>query len=464
MSSKNRNKTYSLRRRMAELSLATGSCILLVATVAILTVSYFHLTRSVRARIDRLADDLQAEYAEYGETERFFDCMREDAEEHNPELTFLVLAKEDGTIIRATETPDNILNSIRNFLSKGRKSRRLFTNRTPLHDEHVAIWLATRNLPGDRVIIVAHDATSTEHFFFFLSAVLGTAFLLTTLLAPFVSWLLGVRLMHRLNAIAETARKIEAGDWTQRVETTTRIRELRVLSSIFNSMCDKNERTLCELKMLTDNLAHDLRTPLARLRMAAEADIAGEAHEPLADTVADETGNMLNLINVMLEISQTEESIDRTPRTELDLAALVKQTADLFLPLAEQNGLKLEIRTPSAPVPFHGHRAKIQQLLGNMTENAVKYTPRGGRIGLTIEDDPSSPTIAIVVSDTGCGIPPDAIAHIFQRFWRADSSRHLPGNGLGLALVKAIVTSYGGTIACESEVRKGTRFTVRLPR
>ncbi len=447
---------------MAVLSLATGSVIFLVATVAILTVSYLHLTKSLRARIERLADDLQAEYAQFGESEQLFACMAEDSEEHNPNLTFLVLAKTDGTIIHATATPANVLKSIKKSLLKKRNAWRLFTRRSPLDDDHVAVWLATRTLPNERIVIVAHDATSTERFFFFLSAVLGTAFLLTTLLAPLVSWLLGVRLTRRLNAIAETARKIEAGDWTQRVETATRIRELRVLSAIFNAMCDKNERTLCELKMLTDNLAHDLRTPLSRLRMAAEADAVGAAREPLADTVVDETSNMLNLINMMLEISQTEESIDRTPRTELDLSALVKQTADLFQPLAEQNGLTLEIRLPAGHIAFHGHRAKIQQILGNLTENAVKYTPRGGRIDLSLDATKSG--IRISVSDTGCGIAEGDIPHIFQRFWRADSSRHLPGNGLGLALVKAIVTSYGGTIACESKPGEGTRFTVRLPR
>lgn len=456
------DRTYSLRHRMAVLSLATGSVIFLAATVAILVVSYVHLTKSLRTRMERLADDLQSEYIQFGETERFFDCMEEDSEEHNPNLTFLVLAKTDGTVIRATATPANVLQCIENSLLKKRKPWRLLTRRSPRDDDHVAVWLATRTLPGGRIIVVAHDATSTEHFFFFLSAVLGTTFLLTTLLAPLVSWLLGVRLTRRLNAIAETARKIEAGDWTQRVETTTRIRELRVLSAIFNAMCDKNEKTLCELKMLTDNLAHDLRTPLSRLRMAAEAEVSGAAREPLADTVADETSGMLNLINVMLEISQTEESIDRTPRTELDISDLVKQTADLFQPLAEQNGLELSLHLPKDPVAFHGHRAKIQQVLGNLTENAVKYTPRGGRIDLALEATASD--IRLAVSDTGCGIAQTDVPHIFQRFWRADSSRHLPGNGLGLALVKAIVTSYGGTIVCESKPGEGTRFTVRLPR
>jgi len=116
---------------------------------------------------------------------------------------------------------------------------------------------------------------------------------------------------------------------------------------------------------------------------------------------------------------------------------------------------------PKDSVVFSGHRGRLQRLLGNLLDNAIKFTPEGGVITLSLLQKGSE--IVLRVSDTGCGIAPEDIPHVFRRFWRSDSSRSLPGNGLGLALAKAIVTAYAGTISCESTPGKGTTFTINIP-
>ncbi len=264
-------------------------------------------------------------------------------------------------------------------------------------------------------------------------------------------------------SVASTATAIAAGDWSRRVEEEKKeSREVRALVRAFNGMCDKNEKTLNELRVLTDNIAHDLRTPLTRLSMAAETVLTGGTlRDPLPDRVLGEARGMLEMINTMLEISQTGAKIDRSPRTDLDFAHLVRDLGDFYQPLAEQAGLTLRVHVPERGLAFSGHRAKLQQLVGNLLENAIKYTPRGGRIDLSLDTLPEG--VRLVVVDTGCGISAADLPHIYTRFWRADASRSLPGNGLGLALVKAIVTSYGGRLHCDSVPGQGSAFTVVLP-
>lgn len=264
-------------------------------------------------------------------------------------------------------------------------------------------------------------------------------------------------------SVASTATAIAAGDWSRRVEEEKKeSREVRALVRAFNGMCDKNEKTLNELRVLTDNIAHDLRTPLTRLSMAAETVLTGGTlRDPLPDRVLGEARGMLEMINTMLEISQTGAKIDRSPRTDLDFAHLVRDLGDFYQPLAEQAGLTLRVHVPERGLAFSGHRAKLQQLVGNLLENAIKYTPRGGRIDLSLDTLPEG--VRLVVADTGCGISAADLPHIYTRFWRADASRSLPGNGLGLALVKAIVTSYGGRLHCDSVPGQGSAFTVVLP-
>ncbi len=445
---------WPLTRRLVVMSLLSSSAISLLAAALILPVAYFYLSRTNQTRLARIANDLVEEYHELGFTQKFYDCMDEDAEEHDPEKTFIFLTATDGTKVHTTKVPRLIEERVLGSIQRGAHRTRMYLQRSNESDDHVALWLATRALGDGHFVTVARDATAMERFFFFLSIALGAAFLLTTILATILSWIFGSRLTRRLNQIGETARKIEAGDWSERTETETSIRELHALATLFNAMCEQNEKTLTELKMITDNLAHDLRTPLTRLRMAAEAD------DELADRVMDETSAMLGLINTMLEISQTPSAVERLPREDLNMIALVDESIELFQPLAAESGIEMSKKVPRSNVIFHGHKAKIQQVLGNLIENAIKYTPKGGRVEVGLEE--TADDIRLWVNDTGCGISAADLPHVFQRFWRSDASRHLPGNGLGLSLVQAIAESYHGHVDVQSEVGKGTAFTVLL--
>ncbi len=456
-----------LRTRLMRQAVLSGGLVSLTATLAVLALTYLHLTRQVARPLVRVTNDLLAEYAESQRGDvagkSFFAHMDEDAEERDTSRFFVLLADERGDLIYATPAPEPIRQTMLVAAKVGSRGRirRTLVARSGQARRCALRRLATR-LPDGNVIVVAVDATPHETFFFVVLGVLGGACLLTTLLAGLGAFLFGTQLERRLAAIASAAEAIAAGDWSRRVSAHGEVREVENLVRLFNLMCDRNERTLNELRVLTDNIAHDLRTPLTRLALAAESAAPGDGTHPLADAVTEETSAMLDMIDVMLEISRTDAKIEPSPRVELDVAALVEETVALFRPLAADGGVELAFAALDGPVLYSGHRAKFQRLLGNLTENAVKFTPAGGRIAWSVARLPGG-GVRLAVSDTGCGIAANDIPHVFTRFWRADSSRHFPGNGLGLALVKAIATSYGGAVTCESTLGKGTTFTVTLP-
>ncbi len=237
----------------------------------------------------------------------------------------------------------------------------------------------------------------------------------------------------------------------------------RRISRAFAAKIAERERALKELRTLADDIAHDLRTPLTHLAAMAEmAATDQESLERLPGNVADECAAMLTLVNTMLDISKTGFSIGNTPREKVDLKDVARRTDGLFRMVAAEKSVSLALLLPEEDVFFMGHRAKLMQLIGNLVDNAVKFTSRGGEVSLMVGGAPSG-GVDITVRDTGCGIAKEDMPFIFDRFWRAESSRSRRGNGLGLSLVKAITDSYGGTISAEPTPRGGTTFKVHLP-
>lgn len=455
---------HSLRSRMILAATASSCAIAVSVGVLIVAVSWRYHMGHVHSMVGRLADDLKSEYAELnGATPEFFRHMEVDADEHDTSRTFVVLSTPDGRELRATAMPERIKARILRAVRQGRLEHRFYTERSSSTDRHVAIRMKSRPLHDGNMIAVARDVTSVERYLLFLAIAQGAAAVLSMSLTCLAVTLIVSRFVRRLNSIAAVAEAIESGDWSCRVrETQGESREITTLVRAFNGMCDKNERTLDELRVLTDNIAHDLRTPLTRLSMAAETALFDEtARDSLADRTLGETRGMIEMINTMLDIAQAGAKIDRSPRADVDVGRLVRDIGELYQPLAEQVGLSIGVHAPEDEVTYSAHRAKLQQLMGNLLENAIKYTPSGGRVDVRLER--ASGGVTLSVSDTGCGISAEDLPHVFTRFWRADTSRSLPGNGLGLALVKAIAVSYGGSVKCESSLGKGSVFTVSLP-
>ena len=456
-------KAPSLRRRIVAVSLSAGALLFLLAGGLILFVSWSFMKAEYQEFLTRITSDLVGEYAESkGDLKKMRNFFDEDIEEHGADRIFLLLTDPRGKNVLDVCSDKTLLRTMLARAQRDIPAYRISKESALPHRRRIVLRVRTTILPDGFKLSVGHNVTADEQYLLFLAVTLGGAFLLSLLLGGWAADWLARRFVRSLQNVSSAADRIKAGEWSVRVKPSHESRELILLEDAFNTMCDQNEKTLTELKSLTDDIAHDLRTPLTRLRTAAEfAAMGGELKRPLPEMLFEQSSDMLELINTMLEISQTGCQIDRTPREDVDLCAFLRDLADLYATVLDDQGLSLSFDMPKDAVVFSGHRGRLQRLLGNLLDNAIKFTPRGGKLSVALARTDDG--IVLRVSDTGCGIAPEDLPHIFRRFWRSDSSRSLPGNGLGLALVKAIVTSYAGSISCASVPGQGTSFTIVFP-
>ena len=238
---------------------------------------------------------------------------------------------------------------------------------------------------------------------------------------------------------------------------------LRRLAKTFNRLFTAQDARLCELRDLTTNVLHDLRTPLTQISGDAEAVCRGEMDAAeSAERTMESCRTIIRLIDINAEITRTNAGTQSAPAQNLDFGGIVSESVELFRPVAEMKSIRLAFRQPDAPLPFRGHPDKLQRIVGNLIDNAIKFTAGSGSVTVELTSDDSR--VVLSVADTGIGMSSETASRVFERFYRADESRHEPGFGLGLSLVKAIVDSYGGDIRCMSVPGKGTTFTVELPR
>lgn len=280
-----------------------------------------------------------------------------------------------------------------------------------------------------------------------------------------VGWLLAQRVLSGVRAVTQTAVSIAGHDLDRRVPVRGTQDEIDLLALAFNDMLGRIGTVLGSMKEITDNIAHDLRSPITRMRGVAEmaffSETSSAEHTLMAGTIVEECDRLLGIINAMLSISQAESGLARPDLHEVDLMVLLHDVSDLFQPVAEDRNIGLVVKGPSS-LPLACDRQKLQRVFANLLDNAIKYTPGNGRITIIATDKGSDVTVAI--EDTGPGIPEEDLPRIFDRFFRSEKSRSEPGSGLGLSLARALVVAHNGTIVVSSAPGHGSRFTVTLPR
>jgi signal transduction histidine kinase len=281
-----------------------------------------------------------------------------------------------------------------------------------------------------------------------------------------VGWFISRRAVSGVAAVTRTAREISGGTLDKRVPVGTRGDEIDQLAATFNQMLGRIQALVTEIKEMSDNIAHDLKSPIARIRGLAEVTLTtGKAigeYENLAAGTVEECDRLLDMINTMLMITKAESGLDKLNEEDIDLARLARDACELLEPVAEDSGLSLTCDT-QATCHLVGDRRMIQRILSNLLDNALKYTPSGGAVKVSASEKEGR-EVVVAIQDTGIGIPAGDLPHVFERFYRCDHSRSQPGTGLGLSLARAFARAHQGDITVTSTSGQGSTFTLILPR
>jgi heavy metal sensor kinase len=286
------------------------------------------------------------------------------------------------------------------------------------------------------------------------------------ILAAVVGWFMARRAVSGIEAVTRTAQKISAGSLRERVPVKSGGDEIDQLAITFNQMVDRIQILLTEIKEMSDNIAHDLRSPVTRIRGTAEVTLTTgrslEDYENMAASTIEDCDRLLDMINTMLLISKTEAGVEKPADEEVDIAGLIANACALFDVIAEDKQVSLNYQA-AAKTLIRGDARMLQRMLSNLLDNAVKYTPSGGKIEVSLADA-SNRHVIVSIKDTGVGIANADLERIFERFYRCDQSRSEPGTGLGLSLARAIARAHGGDITVASIPNQGSTFTITLPK
>jgi len=284
-------------------------------------------------------------------------------------------------------------------------------------------------------------------------------------------WVLANNLTRPIQVLTRAAENMEHGDLGVRVKPSGP-QELHRLSEAFNSMASKLQSNVNELRAFVANASHELRTPLTVVKLRAEALREGaledtEVAERFLGEIETEIDRLVRMVNDLLDLSRMEAGLDAGKRVPVNLKSIAYEVYETFKIRAARAEVDLKLEVEPGLASVMGNEDQLRRVFYNLLENAIKYTPCNGQTEMLLRPGPNANTVRLLVRDTGPGIPPEHLTHVFERFYRAETNPQRPGvqrgSGLGLAIAKSIVESHGGEMGVSSQVGNGTTFWADLP-
>ena len=341
---------------------------------------------------------------------------------------------------------------------------------SPEGAEHRALVRVVQ-LPGGFRLLVGRDLEERERLFGIVVNAGQWSLALVIVLGLLGGFFVSRRILSRIDAMTGTAQTIMAGDLSGRLPVAGTGDELDRLADNVNAMLERIEALMRGLKEVSDNIAHDLKTPLTRLRNRCEQALrsaAGEAsyRAALESTIA-ESDELIRTFDALLMIARAESGQARDNMAEFDASEIARDVGELYEPVADEKGIALKVEAPAA-APVHGNRELVSQALANLIDNAIKYAGPNGKINgmpaeIVVKAGNDGDRITLSVADRGPGIPDADRGRVVERFVRLEQSRSEPGSGLGLSLASAVARLHGGELKLQDN-HPGLRTTIALPR
>jgi signal transduction histidine kinase len=328
-----------------------------------------------------------------------------------------------------------------------------------------------QHLPGGFRLLVGRDLEERDRLYDVVIDAGKWSAALVVVLGLAGGFFVARRVLRRVDAMTDTTRTIMGGDLSGRLPVAGTGDELDRLAENLNAMLERIEALMHGLKEVSDNIAHDLKTPLTRLRNRAEEALRtqqGEAgYREALESIIDESDDLIRTFNALLMIARAESGQARDNMVEFDAAEVARGICELYEPLAEEKGLSLDVEAPD-PVPVAGNRELVSQALANLVDNAIKYAApeaqkNGVASGIVVKAASEGERALLSVADNGPGIAVSDRGRAVERFVRLEKSRSVPGSGLGLSLVSAVARLHGGELRLDDNA-PGLRATMMLPR
>ena len=458
-----------LRRSLAVRLSGWFALLFTVGFTAIFALLYWTLARSLDTRDSEALELRLQQYADIYAANGLLglrDRVAEDSQAPHVRSLFIRILGPGGNSVWGKIPPDWIESDVQRVeVPNGWVERRVYNLRVP-RDEEQDLTVVSRSLVDGRLLQVGRSTDSRavvlaplRHTFLWV----GAGVVVAGFAAGIVTALVATQQLR--DVIATAPRIIATGALDARVPAPKRDDDVAELVRAFNTVLDKNAGLLKAMREALDNVAHDLRTPLTRLRGTAElalqnVDSGGaEQKEALAECV-EQVDEVLQLLRALMEISEAEGGMLRLNKTACDAGELARSAVDLYAEVAEAKSVTLGVDA-SVAAPLLADATRLRQAIANLVDNAVKYTPAGGRatVCVTVEGNEA----VLTVSDTGPGVPVAEQARVWERLYRGDASRTERGLGLGLSLVRVIVEAHGGRATVRNAEQGGAVFAVRLP-